>query len=100
MIPGTSDREMAAIDVPVLVAVGENDIVREVERLPQLFTSTPELTEFVLPGSGHNHVIAAERLLLFDELGRWVGGLPEPHPRVASPGHELSFAAALPRIHR
>lgn len=75
MIPGTSDREMAAIDVPVLVAVGENDIVREVERLPQLFSSTPELTEFVVPGSGHNHVIAAERLLLFDELGRWVRGL-------------------------
>lgn len=81
MIPGTSDREMAAVDVPVLVAVGENDIVREVERLPQLFSSTPELTEFVLPGSGHNHVIAAERLLLFDELGRWVGALPGPTHR-------------------
>lgn len=78
MIPGTSDREMAAIDVPVLVAVGEKDIVREVERLPQLFSSTPELTEFVLPGSGHNHVIAAERLLLFDEIGRWVVALPPP----------------------
>jgi pimeloyl-ACP methyl ester carboxylesterase len=78
MIPGTSDREMAAIDVPVLAAVGENDIVREVERLPLLFSSTPELTEFVLPGSGHNHVIAAERLLLFDEIGRWVGTLPQP----------------------
>jgi pimeloyl-ACP methyl ester carboxylesterase len=76
MIPGTSDREMAAIDVPVLAAVGEKDIVREVERLPQLFSATPELTEFVLPGSGHNHVIAAERLLLFDEIGRWVADLP------------------------
>lgn len=75
MIPGTSDREMAAIDVPVLVAVGERDIVREVERLPQLFAATPELTEFVLPGSGHNHVIATERMLLFDELGRWVTAL-------------------------
>jgi pimeloyl-ACP methyl ester carboxylesterase len=75
MIPGTSDREMAVIDVPVLVAVGENDIVREVERLPHLFSATPELTEFVLPGSGHNHVIAAERMLLFDELGRWVSAL-------------------------
>jgi pimeloyl-ACP methyl ester carboxylesterase len=76
MIPGTSDREMAAVDVPVLVAVGEKDIVREVERLPELFSATPELTEFVLPGSGHNHVIAAERLLLFDEIGRWVADLP------------------------
>jgi pimeloyl-ACP methyl ester carboxylesterase len=75
MIPGTSDREMAAIDVPVLAVVGENDIVREVERLPQLFVATPELTEFVLPGSGHNHVIAVERMLLFDELGRWVTAL-------------------------
>ena len=76
MIPGTSDREMAAVDVPVLVAVGEKDIVREVERLPQLFASAPELTRFVVPGSGHNHVIAAERLLLFDEIGRWVVALP------------------------
>jgi pimeloyl-ACP methyl ester carboxylesterase len=75
MIPGTSDREMAAIDVPVLVAVGENDIVHEVERLPDHFSATPELTVFVLPGSGHNHVIADERQLLFDELGRWVTDL-------------------------
>jgi hypothetical protein len=75
MIPGTSDREMAAVDVPVLAVVGENDIVREVERLPQLFSSTPELTELVVPGSGHNHVIAAERMVLFDELGRWASAL-------------------------
>jgi len=76
MIPGTSDREMAAVDVPVLAVVGERDIVQDFDRLPDLFSATPELTELVLPGSGHNHVIAVERMVLFDELGRWATTLP------------------------
>ena len=37
MIPGTSDAAMAVIDVPVFVAVGENDIVHDAGRLARLF---------------------------------------------------------------
>jgi len=72
MIPGVSDAALAAVDVPVFLGVGENDIVAGRDTLPALLSSAPSITEFVLPGAGHNHVIADRRELLFDEVGRWV----------------------------
>lgn len=75
MIPGTSDRALASIDVPAFVAVGENDITGPVDAVAALLVASPSVETFVLPGAGHNHSIAANRLQLWDALGDWVSGL-------------------------
>jgi len=75
MIPGTTDAALRAIDVPVFLGVGEHDIVTGVERLPTLLERAPSVELFVLPGAGHNHVIADNRTEMFDAVGRWVEGL-------------------------
>jgi hypothetical protein len=78
MIPGASDAALAAVDVPVFLGVGEHDIVDGFDRLPSLLSSAPSVTEFVLPGAGHNHVIADGRELLWAEVGGWVVALGRP----------------------
>lgn len=75
MIPGTSDAALASIEVPVFLAVGEHDITGPVEDLAARLTSASSIETFVLPGAGHNHVIAANRIDLWDALGTWVLGL-------------------------
>ena len=72
MIPGTSDRALASIEVPVFVAVGENDITGPVAELAALLRSAPAVETFVLAGAGHNHSIAANRTELWDALGAWI----------------------------
>lgn len=70
MIPGASAEEMTAIDVPVLVAVGEHDITGDPQRIPAQLPHG-EVTLFVLPGAGHNHNIAENREVLWDRVAEW-----------------------------
>jgi pimeloyl-ACP methyl ester carboxylesterase len=71
MITGTSAAELAAVDVPVFVGVGEHDITGEPRVIPQAFTGSGDLTVFVLPGAGHNHNVAPNRHLLWARLASW-----------------------------
>jgi pimeloyl-ACP methyl ester carboxylesterase len=77
MVPGSSDAALAAVDVPVFLGRGEHDIVLEPERMHALLSSAPSITEVVVPGAGHNHVIADEREQLFEALAAWVGAPPD-----------------------
>jgi pimeloyl-ACP methyl ester carboxylesterase len=72
MIPGSVDAEMAAVDVPVFLGMGEHDIAGEPHAIPACFTASNDFTLFVLPGTGHNHNVAPERELLWDRFVSWL----------------------------
>jgi len=71
MIPGASDPELAAIDVPVFLGVGEFDITGRAGAIPGQFPGARDVTLYVLAGSGHNHNVAPTRHVLWDRLARW-----------------------------
>jgi pimeloyl-ACP methyl ester carboxylesterase len=71
MIPGSVDAEMAAVDVPVFLGIGEHDIAGDPHVIPSCFTGTNDFTLFVLPGSGHNHNVAPNRELLWERFVVW-----------------------------
>jgi pimeloyl-ACP methyl ester carboxylesterase len=73
MIPGSLEPEMAAITVPVLVAVGEHDIVGPTDRLADDVPAAQPVTVTVIPGASHNHNVAPTRELLWDALADWLG---------------------------
>ncbi len=71
MIPGSVDAEMAAVDVPVFLALGEHDIAGDPRAIPACFAGSNDFTLFVLPGTGHNHNIAPDRELLWERFVVW-----------------------------
>ena len=73
MIPGSVDDEMAAVDVPVFLALGEHDIAGEPHTIPACFTGCDDFTLFVLAGAGHNHNVAPGREVLWARLAAWMG---------------------------
>ncbi len=75
MLPGVSDAEMASVDVPVLIGVGDQDITGPPHRIPGSFTGSCDVTLYVCPESGHNHHVMPNRALLWDRLVAWMGSL-------------------------
>ena len=75
MIPGASAPELAAVDVPVFIGVGDHDITGAARRIPGQFPGARDITLYVLEGSGHNHNVAPTRHLLWDRLWRWARSL-------------------------
>ena len=71
MIPGSVDAEMAAIDVPTFLALGEHDIAGDPHAIPACFPACRDFTLFVLPGTGHNHNVAPDRELLWERFVVW-----------------------------
>jgi len=68
---GTVNTEMAAIDVPTFLALGEHDIAGDPHTIPSCFTGCHDFTLFVLPGTGHNHNVAPDRELLWERFVVW-----------------------------
>ena len=77
MIPGSVAREMAAVDVPVFLGLGEHDIAGDPQSIPACFTGSPEVTVYVLPDAGHNHNVAPDREVLWDRFASWAGQVPQ-----------------------
>jgi pimeloyl-ACP methyl ester carboxylesterase len=75
MVEGNAARELAALDVPVMVAVGEHDITGPVHHMAQQLPKVPDLTLLVLPGAGHNHSVAPSRTVLWQRLRTWAHSL-------------------------
>lgn len=71
MIPGAWKREAAAIDVPVLLAFGDDDLCKRPYDVPSCFTSSPDVTLHVLQHTGHNHFAFASRGKLFERIDQW-----------------------------
>jgi pimeloyl-ACP methyl ester carboxylesterase len=71
MIPGSLEPEMSGITVPVLVAVGEHDIVGPTDRLAEDLPAAQPVTVAVIPGASHNHNVAPTRRLVWDAFADW-----------------------------
>jgi pimeloyl-ACP methyl ester carboxylesterase len=78
MIPGSVDAELAAVDVPVFLGLGEHDIAGDPHAIPGCFTRCEDFTLFVVPGTGHNHNVAPRRELLWDRFARWTLSVAHP----------------------
>jgi pimeloyl-ACP methyl ester carboxylesterase len=75
LVPGSIRPELDQIDVPTLVALGEDDIAGEIAALPGQLPACHDLTLFVLAGAGHNHNVADTRLDLWRRLLRWIDSI-------------------------
>ncbi|MFT4057171.1 MAG: hypothetical protein QM681_21890 [Novosphingobium sp.] len=74
LTPGIVASEAAAITVPVLVAMGERDLVPDPRAEPRAYHSTTSIDLFVCPRMGHVHNMAGTRALMWqriDLFGRW-----------------------------
>jgi pimeloyl-ACP methyl ester carboxylesterase len=69
--PGVVASEAAAIGVPVLLAVGERDVVPDPAAEPRAYKSSPDITVYVCPRMGHMHNFAHTRALFWQRLHSW-----------------------------
>lgn len=76
MIPGSARPELAAIDVPVFLAVGDRDIAGSPQHIPASLPRVPYLGLAVLPQTGHNHFVYPARRRLLALLAGWLDALP------------------------
>lgn len=61
MTPGAVADEAAAVDVPVLVACGERDVVPDPAAEPTAYRSSPDVQVDVVPRMAHMHNFAHTR---------------------------------------
>ncbi len=80
MIPGSWKREAASIDVPILLAFGDDDLCKRPYEVPSCFTSSPDVTLHVLKDTGHNHFAFASRGSLYDRIDTWARGAVSAAP--------------------
>ena len=76
MTPGAVAAEAAAIDVPVLVACGERDVVPDPAAEPGAYTASPDVRVLVVPAMAHMHNFSRNRSLLWDGIGDWARSVP------------------------
>jgi len=73
--PGTVATEAAAITVPVLLAMGERDVVPNPWMEPFAFRSSPDITLFVCPRMAHMHNFASTRHRFWERIHSWGTGV-------------------------
>jgi len=69
--PGVVAAEAAAIDVPVLLASGERDVVPDPRAEPSAYASSNDITVVVVPAMAHMHNFAGTRRLLWERIHGW-----------------------------
>ena len=75
MLPFATDRDKAAITVPVFLGFGEHDLTQDFAGSVGRYGSSNDITLYVLPGSAHCHNQSALRTDLWDRLAHWARGL-------------------------
>ncbi len=75
MMPGNVAPELAMIDVPVFVAVGDRDMVGPPHLLGADYVASPDFTLHVVANAGHNVFVAPAARRLYDRIINWLGGL-------------------------
>jgi hypothetical protein len=78
MLPGSTDREKAAIAAPVFLGFGEGDLTQDFIGSAALYKAANDISLFVLPGSAHCHNQSALRTVLWDRLAHWARGVRRP----------------------
>jgi pimeloyl-ACP methyl ester carboxylesterase len=71
MIPASSAPDCAAVDVPVMLAIGDRDICGPPHEVPASFPASRDITLLVLAETGHTHFVFPSRQELFDRVARW-----------------------------
>jgi alpha-beta hydrolase superfamily lysophospholipase len=71
LLPGAHTRQLASVDVPVLLEVGEHDIVGPSAELAGYFPASPAVEVKVIPGAYHNSNVAPARQQLWDRIASW-----------------------------
>jgi pimeloyl-ACP methyl ester carboxylesterase len=69
--PGFLTPEVARIDVPVLIAGGERDVMPDVRREPAAFFNSNDIAVFVVPKMAHMHNFANTRHILWQRVADW-----------------------------
>jgi hypothetical protein len=88
-VPGAVAPEAAAVLAPVLVAVGERDIIADVKGEPRAYLSARSVDLFTCPRMAHMHNFAGTRELLWRRLerfGDWVADVKAAYADVAALG--------------
>lgn len=73
--PGSVATEAAAINVPVFLGMGVQDVLVDPDREPAAYKSSPEVVFARFPQMAHMHNFAPTREHLWSRLHRWVQGL-------------------------
>ncbi len=68
MTPGSVAAEAAAIDVPVLVACGERDVVPSPAAERSAYPNSPDVRVVVVPGMAHMHNFARTRTVVWQAI--------------------------------
>jgi pimeloyl-ACP methyl ester carboxylesterase len=81
MIPGSVTDELARIDIPVFLGLGDNDIAGPPQDIPASLPNSCDITLLVLPDTGHCQFIFASRHQLFERLASWSRGVATAQTR-------------------
>jgi pimeloyl-ACP methyl ester carboxylesterase len=73
--PGVVAPEAAVIDIPVLVGVGERDVVPDPHEEPRAYRRSPDVTVHICPRMAHMHNFASTREAFWQRLHAWGDGI-------------------------
>ncbi|MDT3441903.1 alpha/beta hydrolase [Pseudofrankia sp. BMG5.37] len=76
MTEGAVSAEAAAIEVPVLIASGERDVVPYPWAEPSAYRSSSDVSLLVVPRMGHMHNFARTRERLWERIAEFARGIP------------------------
>ena len=79
---GAVAREAAQITVPVFVAVGERDVLRDLRQEATAYRKSLDITLFEISRCAHMHNFSPARETVWNRLQSWIDGLP-PEIKVA-----------------
>ena len=71
MIPGSIAPQAEAITVPILLALGDQDIAGPTHAIPASFPRCNDVSLLVLPETGHCQFIFPSRQILFQRVADW-----------------------------
>jgi pimeloyl-ACP methyl ester carboxylesterase len=72
MIPDSAAAQLAAIEVPLYLGFGDQDLTDAYLQSAARYCSVTDLTLFVLAGSGHCHNLASGRARLWERIVKWL----------------------------
>jgi pimeloyl-ACP methyl ester carboxylesterase len=78
MFPGNVEPEAAKITVPVYLALGDRDLIREPQSVPANFPASVDVQLQILPQTGHSHFLFPSREQLFNGLTTWASEIASP----------------------
>ena len=71
MTPGIIAPEAAAVTCPVLVAMGERDVIADPKGEPRAYLSARSIDLFICPRMAHMHNFAGTRELFWRRIETW-----------------------------